>query len=377
MKTAKISWILGVAALAGCASDKGASSDEYLSAAPELSALELGVTDDSSSEGTATDDDAIDELALGLEESGASLPVNVAPELAESRSAVRDLNQSLRAFLQPIVALVRNSEPERSGSVRTWGPVTRGATEYRFVMRRGVLRRFGWLLQARAAGSSDDFAAVAAGGITVGYAARRGVGTVGIDLDALGTFDPTVVARGTLLASFAHGPNGSALAYRFRDFSPNPAQKAGVNAVVQGVHSKAGANRLRLAYYGNVAGSATHANELVLARVRHARGAGGRADLLATGGDVADGQVLVVSECWSAGLQSVYRVVRECPADGIGGAQCTELSSEGEHSACPGDLREAELPPTDALDSMSDPESPEGDVTPPSGMPDGEPPTAD
>src|SRR5450755_2571956 len=321
MRTSKLVFAVGAMLCAGSVTACGSKSgpgDEYLVGAPEESALQLGVTDDAASESLATESDAVDpsgEAAQGLGEAASGLDPQVSPELAHARQAVADLNQALRNFMQPIVALVRDTDPTTTeGNIKTWGPVTRGATEFRFVMRRGLVRtHFGWLLQARFAGSSDDFSNVAAGGITVGYAARRGVGTVGIDLDALGALDPTIVARGALLAGFAHGPNGSALAYHLRDFSPNPEREAPVDAIVQGVHLREGFNRLRLAYHGNVAGTATDAEELVLARVRHMRDVGGRADLLVTGGDVADGHVWVVSECWNAQLQAAYRVVRDCP----------------------------------------------------------------
>jgi hypothetical protein len=70
--------------------------------------------------------------------------------------------------MQPIVALVRNTEPTTVGRVRTWGPVARGATEFQFVMRRGLVRHFGWVLEARPAGTTQDYTVVLAGGITVG-----------------------------------------------------------------------------------------------------------------------------------------------------------------------------------------------------------------
>jgi hypothetical protein len=382
MKTANVGWILGVAlgaaALPACGANKASQGDEFLLGAPEESALQLAVTDDASSEAVATNDDAIDaadEVAQSMSETTAALAGPVAPELVRCREAVRDLNQALRNFMQPIVALVRDTAPTSStASSRVWGPVTRGATDFRFVMQRGAARHFGWLLEARPSDTTEKFVTVAAGGITVGYAVRRGVGSVGIDLDALGTLDPTIAGRGSLLASFAHGPNGSALAYRLRDFTPDPSWKNPVTAVVQAVHLKVGVNRLRLAYYGNVLGTATDQFEFVLARVRHLREVGGRADSIVTGGDVTDGHAWVVSECWDAGLKSAYRVVRDCPKGGIGGDQCTEVSTVGDATACAHDVADADLPPADPTAAMSDPESPEGDPTPPSSMPDGTPP---
>ena len=380
MKSAKLSWILGivVGVLPACGASSEASGDEYLAGAPEVSALELSVTGDPSTEATATDADAIEatgEVAQAMEETGGTLPAEIAPALSQCREAVRDLNQALRDFMQPIVALVRSTAPTLVGGARIWGPVTRGATDYRFVMRRGAPRHFGWLLEARPAGTSDAYLTVAAGGITVGIAARRGIGTVGLDLDRLGTLDPTLLARGSIWASFAHAQLGSTLAYRLGKFSADPARSAPIDAVVSGVHLKAGANRLRLAYLGNVAETASDAPELVLARLRQLRGVGGRADLRVTGGDVADGRVWVVSECWGPAQKSGYRIVRDCPADGVGGAKCRVVSTVGDRSACPGTLLDAEVPPADPLSAMSDSESPAGDLTPPAAMPDGQPPT--
>jgi hypothetical protein len=51
------------------------------------------------------------------------------------------------------------------------------------------------------------------------------------------------------------------------------------------------------------------------------------------------------------------------------------VSSAGDPAACAVDLRQPELPPADPMAPMPDPESPEGDVTPPDSMPDGTPPS--
>jgi hypothetical protein len=382
MKTANITMILGFAlsalGLPACGANKPAPSDEFLVGAPEESALQLGVTDDASSEAVATNADAIDatsEVAQSLSETSSALSGPVAPELVRCREAVRDLNQALRNFMEPIVALVRDTDPTLSAAnTRVWGPVTRGATDFRFVMHRGAPHHFGWLLEARPADTTEAFTTVAAGGISVGYAVRRGVGSVGIDLDALGALDPTIAARGSLLASFAHGPNGSTLAYRLRGFTPDPAWKTPVTAVVQGVHLKVGFNRVRLAYYGNVADTASDKFELVLARVRQIRDVGGRADTIVTGGDIATDRAWLVSDCWDANLKSVYRLVRDCPLADLAGAQCAGVSSVGDETSCASAVADADFPPSDPSAAMSDPESPEGDQTPPSSMPDGTPP---
>jgi hypothetical protein len=353
------------------------SENEYLQGAPEQAALELSITGDVDSEGLATDDDAVAAHmaadALGSIELALDAPG--ADGLVRTRGAVRELNQALRSFLEPLAALVRNVEPDRTeANVAMWGPVERGATEYRFFVRKGLLRRYGWLLQARPGGSEDMFSNVAAGNITVGAIARRGRGALGIDLDTLGSVDPTVNARGKVLAAFAHGPRGNVLAYRLRDFSAEAGDTTPIDAAFQGVHLSGGHNRLRLAFHGNLPDTATEAEELVLARVRHQRGEGGRADFLVLGGDIADGKLWVVSECWNRELGSAYRVVRECPGDGPGGAECVEQRSSGDAAACLGDLAVAELPPLNPEEHMDDAESPEADLLPPDELPSGEAP---
>jgi hypothetical protein len=366
--------LLMLTALA-CGAEDDAPESAFLAGVPEVAALQLSITDDPSSEGLA-DDEARVGAALATDALGSlSLPL-VAPGAADGlsrpREAVRDLNEALRDFLQPIVALVRNTDPDQiQGNVAQWGPVTRGETEYQLLVRKGLLRRFGWLLQARAAGSSDEFASVAAGGIRVGEVTRRGRGVVGVDLDQLSELDPTVSARGQVLAAFAHGPTGTVLSYGLRDFARSE-EATPIDAAFQGVHLTGGYNRVRVAFHGNLPETATDAEELVLARVRHHRGEGGRADLLVTGGDIADGKVWLVSECWSGQLATAYRIVRECPRDGIGGERCVQQSSRGEPSACLRGLELPELPPLDPDAHMEDPESPEADLLPPTVMPSGD-----
>ncbi len=367
--------LLLLAAL-GCGAQEEGEND-FLAGVPEAAALQLSITGDAGQEALAADDaqlgaaqavDALGSLSLALE-----APAEVADGLAHAREATRELNQALRAFLQPIVALVREQEPDQvTGNVAEWGPVTRGETEYRLLVRKGLLRRFGWVLQARPAGSGDELENVAAGSIRVGEVLRRGRGVLGVNLDRLRQLDPTVNARGQVLAAFAHGPAGTVLSYGLRDFARSADDTTPIDAVFQGVQLSGGHNRVRLAFHGDVPETASDAEERVLARVRHQRGEGGRADLLVTGGDIAAGKVWVVSECWSAQLSSTYRIVRECPGDGIGGARCVEQSSSGDPGACAGGLGNAELPPVDASAYMDDPQSPEGDLLPPAEMPDGE-----
>jgi hypothetical protein len=386
MSKRTFNWVMGWALCAlGAAGCSGAKSEEvaddgFLNGVPEQAALQMSLTDDATAEGLASDDAQVaaayvsDELGSMSERLDAPATFGI----DRPRQAVKDLNEALRDFLQPIAALVRAQAPsDVQGNVATWGPVTRGATEYRLYVREGLLQRFGWLLQARPDGSTSDFGNVAAGAIRVGTVARRGHGVVGVDLDALSSADPSVTAGGKILAAFAHEPGATVLAYALRGFTPHSADQTALDALFQGLHLASGYNRVRLAFRTNLPESATAAEELVLGRVREHVGEGGRADLLATGGDIADGRVWVVSECWDHALASTYRRVLDCPGDGIAGDRCTEKSETGDVAACLSDLAAAEYPPSDANASMSDAQSPDPDLAPPSVMPSGDPSASD
>jgi hypothetical protein len=354
----------------GCSSDSTTNAgDDYADGAPELAAVQMRVTGDSSSEGLATPDDdmdpqaiAADELATVAGDAGST----GTPDLNGAREAVRDLNQTLRASLQSIAALVKNTQPTyKAGDVRMWGPVVRGDTEFRFFMRRPAPRDFQWRLDARVAGTATAYSHVAAGEIALGARVRRGVGVAGFDLDKLSAVDPTVTAQGKILAGFAHGPLATTLAFGLKNFTRDPAVKPGIDALLQEVHFPNEVNRVRLAYHGNVEGTATDAPELVLVRIRHSKGIGGRADMIVESGDVPEGHAWVINQCWSAALDQTYRVVHDCPLDGIGGDSCTQVSVVGDVGTCDVNLRQPELPPADPNQTMTDAQDPNSGTTPP------------
>lgn len=369
--------ILSVSLLiGGCSSETTTttSGDDYSDGVPELAAVQMRITGDENSEALATSDDAVDpnaivsdELALTTGDAGS----DGTPDLNGAREAVRDLNQALRNSLQSIIALVRNSEPTyKLGDLRMWGPVVRGETQFRFFMRHPALHTFQWRLDGRIASTATAYSRLAAGEIVVGIRARRGVGVAGFDLDNLGNVDPTVTARGQILVGFAHGPRGTTLAFGLKQFTRDPIANPGIDALLQEVHLVNEVNRVRLAYRGDVEGTATSAEELVFARVRHTAGIGGRSDMIVTSGDVPAGQAWVIGQCWSAQLQQTYRIVRNCPVDGLDGASCTVVSTVGDNSACDVNLRLPELPPSDPNQSMTDTENPNSNVSPPATIPD-------
>jgi hypothetical protein len=360
--------------LGACSSTTSSNEpgNEYLDGVPELAAVQLSITSDPATEGVATEADAVDPVALASDEFAATLDSTAVgtPDLNGARAAVREINQSLRDSLLPIAAMVRNTPPSlQRADVRMWGPVTRGLTEYRFLMVHPTEHVFKWRLDARASGVLESFSRVAAGELAVGIAPRRGAGIAGFDLNALGSVDPNVTARGTILAGFAHGERGTTLALGVRGLARDTSEP-GVDALLQEVRLAHQISRIRLAYRGNLESTASDAQELVFARVRHSAGVGGRSDMLATSGDVPEGHAWVVSQCWDAALSQGYRIVRDCSIDDIDGASCTVISTVGDNSACDANLRLPEFPPVDPNQSMNDAQNPNADVTPPAAIPD-------
>ncbi len=375
LNTTSLTLLCSTLLLGACSSTTtsgSGSSDNYSDGVPELAAVQMSITSDPSSEALATDADAVDPTAMATDELAATVDAAGAgtPDLNGAREAVYDLNQAMRASLVHIAALVRNTPPTREqGDLRVWGPVTRGVTDFRFIMRHPAARDFKWRLDARPTGSGTGYTRVAAGEIVVGIAARRGVGVLGFDLNALDTVDPTVTASGVILAGFAHGKAGTTLAFGLKNFTRDASVKPGIDALLQEVHLKTQVNRVRLAYRGNVEGTATDAQELVLARVRNSVGVGGRSDMIVASGDVPDGHAWVISQCWNAALEQTYRIVRDCSKDDINGASCTVVSTTGDVSACDAGLRLPELPPTDPNQTLTDSEDPNGAVTIPTDIP--------
>lgn len=377
-KRSVISSLVLVLGLTGCgsaATDQTATGDESsaaLDGVPELGAVQMGLTEDPEIEGTATEDDMVDPSAVADELEMVEVPDNAAEDMVAGQHAIRDLNQGLRNFLTPIVKLVRNNEPDQQiGALKMWGPIAKNGVEYRLLLRNATNGRHAWRLDARAEGSEDGYLRIAVGALVRGDEARRGKGALGVDLDALGELNSDVEARGQVLVGFRHGEAGTTVGYGLKGFTADPSLKDGVDAILQGVHLKGGANRVRLAFHGDVEGTDTDAEELVLARLRHLRGVGGRSDVLIVGGDIPDGQAWIRSQCWTAKLEKVFSEVQLCPlATPVDLSVCQVLQTDGDVTACDKTLRDAELPPSDPEAPMDDPKDPNEDVEIPSAMDD-------
>lgn len=350
------SMMLGAAlVLAACGKDGAVEDTEYVEATPDLSGTALEIN------GEAAAEEGAALIAEGFGVNQGELNGQGPEFLENARVEVKALNSALKEAITPIVELVNKGGADaQPGDVLVYGPTDRANATFKFTIKKLAARHFAWKLQARPLGSTDDSAyqLVAAGGLTKGEAAHRGRGTLGINLDNLKAVSTpgTFAGQGKLMASFAHTVgNDKTLAYRLKDFTPNPANHEPVTGAFVG-HRRipSGATRIRVLGKYNLQNSPTDAKENVIAAVRWIPGIGGRADIIASGGDIAAGKVYIGSACWDRQEMEKFRILRLCTkADGQAPANCEVVpgSVVGTRDACPG----AELG---------------GDITPPSGSPD-------
>jgi hypothetical protein len=346
--------LVGMGVIAGC------QNDDFASATPEASALQMELTGDTAAEGltAASADWGASEQAL----SG-----SVPEYLRHTRDGIRALNAGVAAVLTPIAEAIAKSGPQQSvGDTRTWGPHDRGSATYLFTMKKIATRQFGWVLQAKPQGAPDaSYATVMGGLFQAGDQPHRGRGAMGVDLDKLALVDASFHGNGQLLVGFAHVGGYKVLAYGLKNFSPDVNAYEPVDAVFSGWRGPDGGARVRLAVWANVDDSATDAKELVLLRARWLPGVGGRADGLVTSGDVPDGHVLVANSCWSRDLTDVdgFYAVRDCSVGAVG-AMCPIIKTAGKLSNCARGLDDEELPPTAPSDPTQEPGSPEQPAIP-------------
>ncbi len=367
MKTLKLACIAAVvwAGATGCG---GGGADENVESLPEYDEVAMEIS------GGAEE---------GLEQALQQGLAGQTPELlVTARASVKALNERVKATVKALLAVANNGNGQAvSGKpdVRLYGPKDEGGVTYRLFIRKVAGERFGWRLEAKAVGAADDtYQTVMAGRIvrnqgTSASQGRQGKGGLGVNLDVVKAIDPAFKGQGVLLAGFGATGNTRTVAYRLRNFSPDAAQVAPINAAFVGHKAASGLRRARLAGLHNLTQSSTPAKELVRLRIRHLPTVGGRLDGLATAGDVPAGKVWRVVACWNAQIEEVFKRAFECPEAGPA-SDCTVFAGQsvGEVSACHADFQGDAPPPADAEDASLEEGAPEGDIVPPAEMPNGE-----
>ena len=366
------SMMLGAAlVLAACGKDAGVDDTAFVEATPDLAGTSLEIN----SAAAAEDGAALIAEGFGVNEG--ALNGQGQEFLEGARVQAKAVNAALKEAITPIVELVNAGGAEAEpGDVLVYGPKDRANATFLFTIKKVTEQRYVWKLQARPLGSTEAAAykIVAAGGLTKGAAAHRGRGTIGINLDNLKSVAPSFPGQGKLMASFAHtAGNDKALSYRLANFTPNPANLEPVTGAFVGHRLQpSGATRVRVFGKYNLQNTATEQKENVFARLRFIPGTGGRADVFASGGDIAADKYFIGSACWDAQELEKFRILRQC-TKGQPLTSCTVVpgSVVGDRSACPAaDLRGDDAPPAGNPDDVAQepdapvqPEPVPGDVT--------------
>jgi hypothetical protein len=353
------SMMLGAVLMLTACGGTSAEDQEYVEATPDLAGTALEINGDAATEEGAR------LVAEGLGVNEAALNGQGQEFLEGARMQVKALNSALKEAIAPIVELVNAGGAEaQPGDVLVYGPTDRANATFKFTIKKVTERRFVWKLEAKPLGNQDDgaYKVVAAGGLTkaLGQVPHRGRGTIGVNLDNLKTVVPTFPGQGKLMASFAHTlGNDKTLAYRLANFTPNLANHEPVTGAFVGHRREpSGATRIRVFGKYNLQNTATSAKENVMASIRWIPTFGGRADVFATGGDIAADKFYIGSACWDRQEMEQFRILRQC-TKGQPLTECTVVAQVGTRAACPADLRGEDAPPAgDPNDGAQEPDAP-------------------
>ena len=355
--------VVAALALAAC----GRPDQEFINGTPDFSALSMEITGDAS-EGAA----AVDPDRTGLAQSQSAVG-SASGYLIGARDTVKALNGALRAILTQLVNLINSEDPSApQADLRVYGPRDTEFATFKLTLKKIETNKYGWKLEAKPLGGTDDqYVPVIAGWMAKGALPHRGRGVIGINLDAYGTVtsDPNYHGQGKLLSGFAYVGNSKVLAYKLNAFTPDNTAHAPLTAAFVGYRNlDTNFTAIRIASWTNIDQTATTTPELILTRLRHKIGVGGRADIVAAKGDIPTGEFYWGTGCWNAAEEEVVKILRRCVTT-ISEATCTlEGTPVGTIDLCHADV--AQTPP--AADETVDTQeegSPDGTLAPPAAFP--------
>jgi hypothetical protein len=369
MRLSKAMMLGSVLALATACGGDDVNDTEYVESMPDLAGLSMEINEGA--------DEGARLVAEGFGEYEAALQAQAtAPEYLEgARMSIRALNAVLKEQITRLVELTNGDLKEsKPGDVLVYGPRDGANANWRLQVKKLGERRFGWKLEARPLGSTDDtaFKVVSAGRMARGEVANRGRGTLGVNLDVLKQVAPNTPGQGKLLASFAHPPaGGKVLSYRLVGFTPNATNHEPVSGAFVGHKLAGGLTRIRVVAQKDFTSlpNNTSAKETFVNRVRFKPGVGGRADIVVFGGDVPVNQIYLGAACWDPQEQEKFKVLRVCTKQEGAPPQCEIIASTGSRAACPADnfLNDMEPPQQnpDPGDTAPEPDAPEAPEAPP------------
>lgn len=329
--------VVAALALAAC----GRPDQEFINGTPDFEALSMEITGDASEGSTAMKADG-----TGLAQAQSAVG-SASAYLIGARDTVKALNDGLRGILTQIATLINAEDPSApQADLRVYGPRDTAAATFKLTLKKITAAKYGWKLEAKPVGGDDSlYVTVIAGWMAKGALPHRGRGVIGIDLDAYKTIDTAFAGEGKLLSAFAHVGNSKVLAYRLNAFTPNTAARSPLTAAFVGYRNvDTGFTAIRIGSWTNIDQTATTDPELILTRLRHKVGVGGRADIVAFKGDVPTGEFYWGTGCWNAAEEETVQILRHCVTS-ISDATCTIIYNPvGTIDLCHADV--AQEPPT-------------------------------
>jgi hypothetical protein len=320
----------------------GHPDQEYVDAVPDMSQVGLeirgGTAEGFASASSTSGLQAEGDLAMVTQELG-TLP----EYLQHARAGIRELNEHVRQILEPIVSTIRSDAARMEpGQVRTWTRDRDGIT-FKLSVKKIAAGRFGWRVEAKPTGGEDSaYKVVMAGGIARDLANNRGRGFLAVDLDTYKLVNTAFTGQGKLLAGYSHAGDSKTVAYFLKEFTPNLANHEPVTAAFVGHRIAStgltGVKMVARVNLANAGATPTDAKELVRIRVRYLPSVGGRGDLFATGGDIAEGVWYYGVGCWNASEEETFKALFRCTRTSTGTPACEIVNRVGERTACAVDL---------------------------------------
>lgn len=376
-------WMLMGAALALGGACNVNPNQEYADALPQQDGLSLQITGAASEAATSLNTPNQGRVITGDDIGFVNSGLTSVPEfLQDARAGISELNEGVKNILDKVQDVVTSGDGKAiSSDVREYGPKDIGNVTVRLFVKKFDATHFGWRIDAKPLGGDDStYVIVMGGGIAKNPDPHRGRGFVGIDLDNWKSVDSTFTGEGKLLCGFAHVGNSKTLAYALKNFTPSTSTHDPVTAAFVGHRlDPTGESAVRLAGFFNLDGTATSAKEFVRLRAHWIPGTGGRADLLAVGGDIPAGTLYWGASCWDVSETETYKILVQCTGSTAGStssASCTVLSQTGNKATCASalgpDPETAQNVPTGDVNAVTpESSSPATPPTPPSGVSDG------
>jgi hypothetical protein len=298
---------------------------------------------------TASDGSATGSGSMGVTSGETNAPdgsTSAVPELlAKARLGADTINAGVGQAMNPIVLLVK-TRPNRAGDTLTYGPLRSGSASYVFTVKKlsNDNKSFSWELEAKPQSSGEDLKTVAGGTINVSNDTPPVTrSTLGIDGDALAAADNSLRSQGTLLLGASDNGTTNVLRFRLKGFTPDTTRADPVDAAAIGVRHGQDQNELRVVLKTNLEETKTDAEELVIVKLDWQKADGARADAIAVGGDIPQGQELRISTCVPASLDFASASTVSVTCD-ITDTSCSSSNSE---LMCPAALQSDTAPNSD------------------------------